>query len=161
MHILNTNTNIFDLPDNNYEPVAVCVTTNGITKRNGAAVMGKGIALEADQKFGVSAKLGKLLQTNGNHVYLLGQFPTQSNNTFSLLSFPTKHDWRNPSDINLIRQSARELIAKCIELDIKVCYLPPVGCGCGGLNFYRDVKPVLSDILTPTIGIDFITVLRP
>lgn len=41
MRILNTNRNIFDLPANNS---AVCVTTNGIIKQNGYAVMGKGIA---------------------------------------------------------------------------------------------------------------------
>lgn len=59
MQVLSTDQNIFDLPDAPH--TAVCVTTNGIVKRNGQAVMGKGIAKEADMRFHVSDLLGKKL----------------------------------------------------------------------------------------------------
>lgn len=158
MRILNTNRNIFDLPANNS---AVCVTTNGIIKQNGYAVMGKGIALEADRRYGLSKKLGKELQLHGNHVHFLGDFNNGPNRNVRILSFPTKNDWRNNSDLTLIRRSAYELIAACIEHGIKQCYLPPAGCGCGGLDFETQVKPVLMPILDENItGIDFITILR-
>lgn len=163
MRILRTKTNIFDLPKNNE---AVCVTTNGITKKNGFAVMGKGIALEADQRYGLAGRLGDLLKSKGNHVHYMGLYTAGNENLGNvrqnhIFTFPTKHHWRDPSNPELIRQSAWELVFECQKLGIKTCYLPPAGCGCGGLNFEKQVRPILDPILDKdTTGIDFITVLR-
>lgn len=48
MQILETDIDIFQLPKTTE---AVCVTTNGVIDKNGNAVMGKGIALQAKQLF--------------------------------------------------------------------------------------------------------------
>lgn len=153
MQTLHTKTNIFDLPHANH--TAVCVTTNGIVKRNGCAVMGKGIAKEADDRFHVSAQLGMKLNACGNHVYDLGVVHN-AQQAYRLVSFPTKNDWRDNSTIKRITQSAYELIAYCIEHEIETCYLPPAGCGCGGLDWDNVVSPILSQILNDR----FITVIR-
>ena len=84
---LKGNYNIFSLPQ---QGEAVCVTTNGIVKQNGCAVMGKGIALEADNLFHVSGKLGQYLQTYGNRPFNLG-VAILNGIPFYLFSFPTKH----------------------------------------------------------------------
>lgn len=144
MRTLHTNQSIFDLPMGPH--AAACVTTNGIVKRNGYAVMGAGIAKEADQRFACSGKLGRLLTKSGNHVYDLCE--AQGNGgSFRLISFPTKHHWKDNSDMTLIRQSAEELSALCDQMGIQTCYLTPPGCGCGRLNWTTQVEPVLSSLL--------------
>jgi hypothetical protein len=150
MLVYNTNsdTNIFNIAENTPE-TAVCVTTNGKRKFNGEAVMGKGIALEANKIFHISKELGELLFIHGNIPFDLG--PMTYRNTrgykYRIITFPTKHDWKNPSDINLIKSSAEKLVKICDNNHITKCYLPPVGCGLGGLDFNKDVAPVLSEIL--------------
>lgn len=149
-----TNDNIFGLPKNTND--AVCVTTNGMVKNNGYAVMGAGIAKQANQLFNCSYKLGSLLSKHGNHVFNLGLVRAYGI-TYRLFTFPTKHDWRNNSDLKLITQSAHELVHFCNCFNIQTCYLPPVGCGLGNLDWETQVKPILSPILDDR----FIVILRP
>lgn len=114
------------------------ITTNGILKSNGAAVMGKGIALQALKKYpGIDFELGKLIKRFGNHVFRL------SNN---LISFPTKHDWKEKSDLNLIKRSAEELAFMLKHQHDITVLLPPPGCGNGGLE-WKNVESVISKIL--------------
>lgn len=115
------------------------ITTNGDVKKNGAAVMGRGCALEAKTRFvGIDHYLGRMIQQFGNHVYFLEA---------GLLSFPVKHHWQDRADIELIRRSATELR---YFLDIGHIsgriLLPRPGCGNGGLN-WTGVKPVIAPIL--------------
>lgn len=147
------NYNIFDLPQNNE---AVCVTTNGVIKTNGEAVMGAGIAKEANQLFHLSNLLGKYLEQYGNRAFNLGRFQRPNGNVFTIFSFPTKQNWKDNSDITLICKSAEQLVEMCDKFGITKCYLPPVGCGCGGLNYENIVKPWISQILDDR----FIIVLR-
>ena len=116
--------NIFDEPGD-----AVCVTTNGIVKTNGEAVMGAGIAKEANVRYGVAAILGKKISAGGNHCYVLGKFDHKN-----LVSFPTKYDWRADSSLELIEQSCRELVELADNNHWHVILLPMVGCGCGKLD---------------------------
>ena len=143
MKILNTNTDIFYLPKTTE---AVCITTNGIVDKNGNAVMGRGIALQAKNLFHCEAKLGRYINQYGNRCFNLGQYK-RDGEVFTLISFPTKHHWKELSDITLICKSAEQLIAMCDKFDITRCYLPLVGCGNGGLNWEVTVEPWLSVIL--------------
>ena len=142
MKELNTNTNIFYLPKTGD---AVCITTNGITCKTGA-VMGKGIALQAKNLFHCEKLLGEYLNKYGNRAFNLGKYK-RDNEIFNLFTFPTKHDWRDNSDITLICKSAEELMRMCDKFNIKNCYIPPAGCGNGGLNWNITVEPWLSQIL--------------
>lgn len=143
MQILRTQTDIFYLPKTTE---AVCITTNGIVDKNGNAVMGKGIALQAKNLFHCEAKLGQYLKTYGNRCFNLGRYK-RDNEIFTLISFPTKHHWKEKSDITLICKSAIELIAICDKFNITKCYLPLIGCGAGGLNWEVDVEPRLFNML--------------
>ena len=144
------NGNIFELPQ---DKEAVCVTTNDIVKSNGKAVMGAGIAKEADQLFHLSNLLGKYLKQYGNRAFNLGNFTRLNLNNsgipivFTVFSFPTKYDWKDDSDITLICKSAEQLMQMCDKFCVTKCYLPPVGCGCGNLNYQTTVKPWLEQIL--------------
>ena len=151
---LQGNFDIFSLPQGSHE--AICVTTNGILKMNGHAVMGKGIAKQANDRFCLSEQLGKYLTMYGNRLFFMGNHYFNGTNQFSIITFPTKYDWREDSDINLIIKSAEQLVKTCEKFGITKCYLPPVGCGNGNLNWEHTVKPWLSQILDDR----FIVVLR-
>lgn len=126
-----------------YPCPAKIITTNGEVNRQGLAIMGRGIALDAATKWPhISKVLGQMLRTGGNHVYSLGAVDVFGG-YFNLYSFPTKNLWRNQSDIELIRQSAIELSGRGEPHSF---VLPRPGCGNGGLK-WENVKPVLEPIL--------------
>lgn len=127
---------------------AICITTNGIVKRNGQAVMGAGIAKTAKERFtGIDIRLGQRLTLQGNHVYCLGTSNINENEKFYIFSFPTKHNWRDDSDLQLIKQSCKELVALCNRKHITTCYLPKPGCKNGHLDWENQVKPVIEPLL--------------
>src|SRR5688572_8080942 len=95
--------NIFDIPDAD----AICVTTNGIVKKNGELVMGAGIALAFKNRWPhVAAYLGDKVKKYGNHCHHVVIDVSQTN----VVSFPTKHHWHDPSELELIKRSALELV---------------------------------------------------
>lgn len=140
-----TRGNIFD-----EKADAVCVTTNGVVCSTGA-VMGKGIAKEADMRYNLKTALAEKLRAHGNHVYDMGLFENKH-----IVTFPTKNHWRDNSEIMLIIQSCHELIKLADDNNWKEILLPPVGCGCGGLNFEGQVKPVIDSILDDRFVICFL-----
>ncbi len=136
---------------------ARCITTNGSLRYNGDAIMGKGIALQAKQRYPkikIEFTLGRLIQKYGNHVFYIGN---------GLISFPTKHDWKDhESDIGLIKRSANELVS-LLNGDIPIknksnrrILLTRPGCGSGNLN-WKDVRHILQTILNSN---EFIVINR-
>jgi len=114
-----------------------CITTNGILMSTGELVMGAGIALLAKKRFPELPRiLGPLVQTGGNHVYILPNL--------GLASFPTKHHWKDNSDLKLIEQSCKELIE--VDRDWDYVLLPRVGTGNGKLQ-WSEVKRILINYL--------------
>ena len=73
-----------------------------------------------------------------------------------LITFPTKEHWRYPSKTRLIEQSAIQVLNIVNELWVDTIYLPPAGCGNGGLNWDTQVCPILSKWLDDR----FVAVLR-
>jgi len=117
-----------------YGNILRCVTTNGIVKKNGDLVMGAGVAREAKRRFNELPHIfGQNIDKNGNHVYIVEKY--------GIASFPTKHHWKNDSDINLIAQSCRELLFLSKSWDYILLTRP--GCGLGKLSWV-DVRPVLA-----------------
>lgn len=134
-----------------YEPAdALVITTNGIIKGNGEAVMGAGIALQAKTKYpSLPRELARRLGS-GNHTYLIPQSDGRN-----IVTFPTKHDWRDKSDLNLIKQSAEELVELADANDWTCVVMPKPGCANGMLSWI-DVKAVIDPILDDRfIVVDF------
>lgn len=126
-----------------YPADAIVVTTNGFVKKNGEAVMGRGVALQA-QRYLPPAMLGRRLQVTGNHVNVFTgrlqlAMPTD------IVTLPVKHNWFEQADVHLIARSLRELRFVTNAMGYEVVALPRPGCGNGGLN-WEDVKPLLSDL---------------
>ena len=164
---------------------AVCITTNGLVKRNGEAVMGAGLAKIALQKFPtLDYSLGDAINTLGNHVHVLTMPSLQGpilplrpgeHLPYHIISFPTKrsHDVIAPgktnvlpyyresvgqvgqraagykfySPIELIVESAHELVTTVNATEWNIVALPRPGCGKGGLSWESDVRPLLSSVL--------------
>ena len=127
---------------------AVCVTTNGILRKDGKAVMGAGIAKYARDHFkGIDITLGSKICKHGNHVYDLGMFTRPDGKAHvTILSFPTKDDWKNDSKPELIRQSCKEA-ANLADGYLDCIYLPCPGCANGHLDYWKDVRPILLEEL--------------
>lgn len=151
---LKTDKNIFWLPQ---DGEAMCITTNGIVKSNGHAVMGAGIAKETNDIFHISKKLGSYLNQYGNRAFNMGKF-SNGFRYFTVFTLPTKYHYKDKSDIELIRKSCKELKEMCEKFNISRCFLVPPGCGLGGLNYEVEVRPVISQILDDD---RFVVVLKP
>ena len=122
-----------------------CITTNGDIKKNGELVMGRGIALEAKQKYPALPKLiAEHVKNNGNTVHYFDQY--------NIISFPTKIHWRDQSDITLIKHSCYQLNTLLNHLN-KQAILPRPGCANGGLDWEKEVKPIISTILTDKVWV--------
>lgn len=145
-----------DLWQKHVEGFPVVVTTNGVIKDNGEAVMGAGVALEAKRRFVMLPRdLGNYIKARGNHVAYW--------TLYNLFTFPTKNDWRNNSELALIEQSAIEMVGVCNRLKEPLepgldsysryrpekfgssgkIYMPKPGCGNGGLR-WENVRLVLE-----------------
>lgn len=132
------------------EADAICITTNGAVKRNGCAVMGRGCALEAKNKFpGLDYHLGNLLKSYGNVLFNMGLI---EKNGPLLLTFPVKHHWREKADINLIKKSAQQLMEAIDNLGLTNVLLPRPGCGNGQLSWEK-VKPIIESILDDRVTV--------
>jgi len=134
---------------------AIAITTNSILRADGKAVMGAGVARAAAQKWpDLPVLLATELRTRGNHVALLKTIASTPT-PLHLLSFPTKHHWKDDSDPALIVRSAVELAAWADDHGWRRVYMPPAGCSNGRLK-WAEVEPILSPILDDRFHICFL-----
>jgi len=129
----------------------IVITTNRTVKSNGEAVMGKGIALQAKQRYPVLAReLGKTIVIKGNVPSVFWRL--------GIISFPVKYNWRERASLDLIESSCSRLLEVVRGIDIfkaktypynqwpEEIYMVRPGCGAGGLD-WKDVKPILEKYL--------------
>lgn len=122
------------------------IATNGMVNNQGEAVMGKGSAYEAASRFpGFERLLGERLRKFGNriHVFSGKQFGVD----YDIITYPTKNDWRENSDLDLITSSAVQLVELADnKYDWGVVIMPRVGSGAGNLR-WDDVKRRIQGLL--------------
>ncbi len=135
---------------------AICFTSNGVIRKDGRLVMGAGVAKAFRDRFSyLDAEAAKCVETNGNCCQLIGDWNT-GNRLIPIVAFPTKHHWRNPSDIKLIEKSVNELIVLADTNGWKTIYLPAPGVSNGGLSWENEVKPLLIKKLDDRFIITFL-----
>lgn len=61
-----------------------------------------------------------------------------------ILQVPTKRHWRDKSPLELVEASIGAMIAHARALGIEELHTVPLGCGLGGLDWERQVKPLLE-----------------
>lgn len=114
------------------------ITTNAIVKRNGALVMGAGIAKKVrDNNPGIDVLCGQAIER--------GQYPDQQygvilNVSGNLGLFQVKRHYKDYADINLIHYSTQMLYAHAIKHPDDQYAMNFPGIGNGKLA-YNDVKP--------------------
>lgn len=130
---------------------AVVITTNGFVKKNGEAVLGKGVALQARDRFpDLEARLGDRLTRFGNRPFrfrVAGLGP-------DLVTLPTKPShaadnrpgWFADSDLELITSGCTQLMEMADKFKWNRVILPRPGVGAGRLS-WNDVRARLVDIL--------------
>ena len=120
----------------------IIVPTNGVVKTNGEAVMGRGLALQAKQRFpDLPTELGERIKEYGNVVFTFYNY--------HVITFPVKQGWWTRASIGLIEKSCSSL-KKIFKYNLTgiptPVYLPKVGCGNGKLD-WKDAKPILEKYL--------------
>ena len=113
---------------------------------NCVGVMGKGIALEAKERYpGLFKEYGKLCADRkihlGRPVFVANLLPP------SFILFPTKDHWRSVSKLSDIEEGLHYLAQHCRSWGVASLAVPPLGCGYGGLE-WAVVGPSLYRNLT-------------
>jgi hypothetical protein len=111
------------------------ITTNGSVRKDGACVMGRGIASEAAQKYPhLPYIVGSAILNSGNRVYVL--------NEYKIITIPVKHHWKETADLKLIEESIKQLVNWANNpYKHGKFYIPRAGCGNGKLD-WENVKPI-------------------
>ena len=65
-----------------------------------------------------------------------------------ILLFPTKRDWKHPSNPAWIETNLSKLSLNWERVGITSLAMPPLGCGNGGLDF-KDIEPMIRFFLDP------------
>jgi len=108
---------------------------------NEVGVMGKGIALQFREAFPVSAREYTLAARHGD--VRVGHVLVTRDDSLDgpkwIIHFPTKRNWRQPSQLVWVRDGLRDLVRVVRENHIESIALPPLGCGNGGLR-WDDVR---------------------
>jgi len=117
----------------------ICITTNGTIRGDGACIMGRGVALQAKRRYPqLPYEIGANIARIGNHCCVLKKY--------KIITFPVKWRYNNKANINLISESAHELMEILDKHGIYKVYLPKPGCNNGKLD-WNDVKAVIETIL--------------
>ena len=142
---------------------AIVITTNGFTKSNGEAVMGRGIAEQFKNAYPDFPRiLGNKIIQGGNNVHLLKQlgktkiysFPVkaasmklENNEQKELIVSHQRHKFSVgmdvpgfalKADIAIIERSLKQLAQVHMQDGLSSVIVPIVGCGAGELSFNND-----------------------
>lgn len=117
---------------------------------NTVGVMGKGIALQFKKAYlnnfkayvdackRQEVKVGKLFVTKDSNLSSGEKF---------IINFPTKKDWRKPSEYSYIEEGLDDLVGVIEKNNIKSVAIPPLGAGNGGLDWGK-VKRTIENKLS-------------
>ncbi len=117
---------------------------------NTIGVMGKGVALQFKQQFPENTKnyikackenniaIGKLLITRDTSLHTGEKI---------IVNFPTKTDWRKPSEYSYIEEGLEDLTLLIKQHNIQSIALPALGAGNGGLN-WKKVRDIMEKHLS-------------
>jgi O-acetyl-ADP-ribose deacetylase (regulator of RNase III) len=123
---------------------------------NTLGVMGKGIALQFKKAYPNNFKAYHDACKN-TEVIIGKMFVTTDTNLSSgekiIINFPTKKDWRNPSEYDYIEAGLDDLKHVVEFQKIKSIAIPPLGCGFGGLKWERVKKIIEKKLATLNVEI--------
>lgn len=116
---------------------------------NTVGIMGKGIALQFKNMFPHNFKI--YAQACKEKKFNIGQLILTEEETLLtgkkiIINFPTKTDWRKPSEYSYIENGLKSLVDIINVNEIKSIAIPPIGAGNGGLD-WNIVKSLIEKYL--------------
>ena len=117
---------------------------------NTVGIMGKGIALQFKNQF--PSNYREYVKACKSGALQIGQLLAVEDSSLlygkkTIINFPTKTDWRKPSEYTYIEQGLKDLVHIIEERKIQSIALPPLGAGNGGLEWHK-VKTLLEKYLS-------------
>jgi O-acetyl-ADP-ribose deacetylase (regulator of RNase III)/uncharacterized protein YwgA len=113
---------------------------------NTVGVMGKGIALQFKKayhnNYKAYAEACKRNEIKIGKLFIIKDSNLSSEEKY-IINFPTKKDWRKPSEYSFIESGLDDLIRVLKEYKIKSIAIPPLGAGNGGLEWEK-VKKIIE-----------------
>ena len=106
------------------------------------AVMGGGLALEFRRRFPEMFQ-DYVQRCRSGEVRIGKPYVWQNQSGQSVLNFPTKDDWRDPSRLVYVAEGLRYLVDHYQVMGIKSLAVPALGCGLGGLE-WSEVMPLME-----------------
>lgn len=117
---------------------------------NTEGVMGKGIALQFKKAFPSNFKAYAEACKQGD-IDVGKLFVTRDSNLDTdeklVINFPTKKEWRKPSEYAFIEDGLDDLVRVVANYEIKSIAIPPLGAGNGGLEWEK-VKRIITTKLS-------------
>jgi O-acetyl-ADP-ribose deacetylase (regulator of RNase III) len=117
---------------------------------NTVGVMGKGIALQFKNQYPQNYKL-YVAACKAKEVVVGKMFVTEETSLLGgkkiIINFPTKTDWRKPSEYSYIENGLQDLVKVIEDKNIKSIAIPPLGAGNGGLDWNK-VKELIEQHLS-------------
>ena len=113
---------------------------------NTVGVMGKGIALQFKNQYPYNYKVYSKACKDGN--FKIGDLLVVEEDSLlsgrrMIINFPTKTDWRKPSEYIYIEEGLKKLVDLIKQKNIKSLAIPPLGAGNGGLEWNK-VKAMMQ-----------------
>ena len=112
---------------------------------NCIGVMGKGLALKFKRKYN-KMFIDYVMRCREGQVKT-GQPYLYKAEGRLILNFPTKQHWRDPSKLEYIEAGLKYFARNYRTWEITSIAFPKLGCGCGGLDWEKDVKPLMYKYL--------------
>jgi O-acetyl-ADP-ribose deacetylase (regulator of RNase III) len=113
---------------------------------NTVGVMGKGLALDLKKKYPAAFDIYSMLCRHKQLEVGKPSIISLSNHKGSIVLFPTKDNWRNPSQLSWIKEGLVFLAASPAHTQwrkqTRNIHIPKLGCGLGGLE-WADVRPLI------------------
>ena len=112
---------------------------------NTVGVMGKGIAKDFKRIYPEMFKEYQAWCKNGK--LEIGELHLYETSHKWILNFPTKEHWRGKSKIEYLEAGLQKFADTYDEKGIESISFPMLGCGYGGLDWEREVQPLMENYL--------------
>lgn len=120
----------------------ICITTNSTSKSDGSLVMGRGCALEANQRNPkLKVEYGRQLRERGLFNKFYGLLLAEE----KYIAFQTKYHWKNDSPIDLVIKSIEMLSRLANKYPNKTFALPFPAINNGGKK-PEEILPYLEQL---------------
>ena len=113
---------------------------------NCIGVMGAGLALEFSLRY--PTMLEEYKKDCENKLVNIGKVNIYKDENQIILNFPTKYHWKFPSKIEWVEKGLEFIVQNYKKWNVKSIAIPPLGCSNGGLNFEKEVKPLIEKMLS-------------